>query len=76
LPFQPGGPALSRRLRAETACRRPAARSLFGALVSGSFGGAFPGSFLAGMRVSMLVAAALLIASSATALTVLRRHPA
>lgn len=50
--------------------------ALFGALVSGSFGGAFPGSFLAGMRVSMLIAAALLIASAATALTVLRRHPA
>jgi DHA2 family methylenomycin A resistance protein-like MFS transporter len=50
--------------------------ALFGALVSGSSGGPFPGSFLAGMRVSMLIAAALLIASAAAALTVLRRHPA
>ena len=50
--------------------------ALFGALVSGSAGGAFSGSFLAGMRVSMLIAAALLIVSAATALVVLRRHPA
>jgi hypothetical protein len=41
---------------------------VFGALVSGSF--------LTGMRASMLISAALLIASSVAALTVLRRHPA
>jgi DHA2 family methylenomycin A resistance protein-like MFS transporter len=42
--------------------------AVFGALVSGAFG-----SFEAGMRVSMLIAAALLAASTAAAFTVLRR---
>jgi DHA2 family methylenomycin A resistance protein-like MFS transporter len=46
--------------------------AVFGALVSGSM----PGSFLAGMRVSVLISAALLIASAVAALTVLHRHPA
>ena len=41
--------------------------AVFGALVSGPFG-----SFEAGMRVSMLIAAALLAASTAAAFTVLR----
>lgn len=42
--------------------------ALFGALVSGSFG--------AGMHASLLISAALLVASLAAALTVLRGHPA
>jgi DHA2 family methylenomycin A resistance protein-like MFS transporter len=42
--------------------------AVFGALVSGPFG-----SFAAGMRVSMLIAAALLAVSTAAAFTVLRR---
>jgi DHA2 family methylenomycin A resistance protein-like MFS transporter len=42
--------------------------AVFGALVAGPFG-----SFAAGMRVSMLIAAALLAASTAGAFTVLRR---
>lgn len=49
--------------------------ALYGALVSGALPGSFPGSFLTSMRVSMLISAALLIASAATALTVLRRAP-
>jgi MFS transporter, DHA2 family, methylenomycin A resistance protein len=46
--------------------------AVFGALVPGSV----PGPFLAGMRASVLISAALLIASAVAALTVLRRHPA
>jgi MFS transporter, DHA2 family, methylenomycin A resistance protein len=42
--------------------------AVFGALVAGPFG-----SFAAGMRVSMLIAAALLTASTTAAFTVLRR---
>ncbi len=49
-----------------------ASRQTGGALAIAVFGALVSGSFLAGMRVSILVSAALLIASTAAALTVLR----
>ena len=52
-----------------------ASRQTGGALAVALYGALVSGSFLAGMRVSMLIAAALLIAATAAALTVLRRAP-
>ena len=51
-----------------------ASRQTGGALAVALFGALVSGSFMAGMRDSMLVAGGLLVASTAAALTVLRRH--
>jgi MFS transporter, DHA2 family, methylenomycin A resistance protein len=51
-----------------------ASRQTGGALAVALFGALVSGSFLAGMRASILISAALLAVSSATALTVLRGH--
>jgi DHA2 family methylenomycin A resistance protein-like MFS transporter len=51
-----------------------ASRQTGGALAVALFGALVSGSFLAGMRDSMLVAGGLLIASTTAAFTVLRRH--
>lgn len=53
-----------------------ASRQTGGALAVAAFGALVSGSFLGGMRVSMLVSAGLLIAGSVAAVTVLRREPA
>jgi DHA2 family methylenomycin A resistance protein-like MFS transporter len=53
-----------------------ASRQTGGALAVALFGALVSGSFLAGMRASILISAALLVASSAAALTVLRGHQA
>ena len=52
-----------------------ASRQTGGALAVALFGALVSGSFLTGMRASMLISAALLTAGSVAALTVLRRHP-
>jgi DHA2 family methylenomycin A resistance protein-like MFS transporter len=53
-----------------------ASRQTGGALAVALFGALVSGSFLAGMRASILISAALLVASSAAALTFLRGHQA
>ena len=52
-----------------------AGRQTGGALAVATFGTLVSGSFLAGMRVSMLISAALLLFSTAAAVAVLRRPP-
>jgi DHA2 family methylenomycin A resistance protein-like MFS transporter len=51
-----------------------ASRQTGGALAVALFGALISGTFLAGMRASMLISAALLIASTVAALSVLRPH--